>query len=389
VLYGKHLGSEHILGMVRKPEKYKFLCAIFEPIVANLPDSVFISNESVPLKFYLGAGLKFLNEMMGLGACSSKYSCVWCKCPSSERYIYTQKWSMLDGELGARSVDEITRLSTLSKTKNMSCIAPPILPFIPLQNVVVDPLHLFLRISDQLVLQLTQILRHKDNVGKSSKNVDLSKCKNIAAFEEFVRDLSIPWSFYTCKEGAKLQYRDFTGPEHIKILKHINLENLISWHPKIHQIKWLWKEFRDIMDTMKSEEVDPEGVERRERAWVCNYAQTFQAKDVTPYMHILMNHIPESLKLHGPIGNFSQQSMKKLNDTVTSLFFRSSDHRNTEAFIQVMQKQNRISYLSQCCKDDLEYHVHCGRCGETNHNKRTCHLKYYPLNNLVLEGEGL
>ena len=379
VIYGKHLSSEYILGMVRKPEKYKFLCTIFEPIVANLLDNVSIGNESVSLKFYLGADMKFLNEMMGLGACSSKYSCVWCKCPSNERYIHTRKWSMLDVELGARTVEEITSLSTLSKNKNMSCVAPPILPFIPVHNVVADPLHLFLRISDQLVLQLIQILRHRHNVGKNSKSVDLSKCQNIAAFEEFVRDLSLPWSFYTCKESAQIQYRDFTGPEHIKVQKHINLDNLIPWHSKTHQIKWLWKEFRDIMTIMKSENADPEAVETRARAWVSNYAQTFHAKDVTPYMHTFMNHVSESLKLHGPINNFSQQAMEKLNDKVTSLFFRSTNHRNTEAFIQVMQKQNRISYLSQWCQDDLEYHVRCSRCGEAGHNKRTCHLKIPPF----------
>ena len=325
VIYGEHLSSEYILGMVRKPEKYKYLCAIFKPIVANLPDSVSVGTESVSLKLYLGADMKFLNEMMGLGACSSKYSCVWCKCPSNERYIHTKKWSMLDAELGARTVEEITRLSKLSKNKNMSCIAPPILPFIPVHNVIADPLHLFLRISDQLVLQLIQILRHRDNVGKNSKTVDLSKCRNMAAFEEFVKDLSIPWSFYTSKESAQIQYRDFTGPEHIKIQKHINLDNLIPWHSKTHQIKWLWKEFHDVMTVMKSEGADAEVVETRARAWVSTYAQTFHAKDVTPYMHAFMNHISESLKLHGQINNFSQQSMEKLNDKVTSLFFRSTN----------------------------------------------------------------
>lgn len=379
VVYGQNLGKEHILAMVRKPEKYKYLCKIFEPIMENLPNSVEILGKDIKVKFCLGADLKFLNEMMGLGACSSTYSCLWCKCPSNERYNCSKKWSMIDLDFGARTVEEIVQYSQGPKKKNMGCLASPILPFISVCNVVPDPLHLFLRISDQLTLQLIQKLQHKDNLSKHSKNVDKEKCKNILAFEEFVNELSIPWAFYTDKESAKLQFRDFTGPEHIKIQRLINLENLIPWHPKLDKIKWLWAEFRNIMDLIKTEGVDPEEFESRSREWVKSYAQVYQAKDVTPYMHVLMNHISDSLKLHGNLTHFSQQAMEKLNDTITSLFFRSTNHRNTEAFIQVVQKQNRLTYLSVYDDDDVKYKVSCSRCGKQNgHNKRTCPDKYKP-----------
>ena len=127
-----------------------------------------------------------------------------------------------------------------------------------------------------------------------------------------MRELSIPWSFYTSKESTQIQYRDFTGPEHIKIQKHINLDNLISWHSKTPNIKSLRKEFLDIMTTMKSKEADPEAVKTHARVWATKYAQTFQAKDVTPYMHTFMNHVSESIKLHRQINNISQQSYGKV-----------------------------------------------------------------------------
>ena len=93
---------------------------------------------------------------------------------------------MLDKDLGARTNDEITNLSKQSKSKNKNCLQSPILPFIPVHRVVPDTLHLYSRISDQLVTQLIQILRHKDNVNKQSKNIDIRNCDNLSRFESLL-----------------------------------------------------------------------------------------------------------------------------------------------------------------------------------------------------------
>ena len=159
--------------------------------------------------------MKFIIEMMGIGTCSSTYRCARRKCPDDERHVQTKKWSIQDSKLGARTNEEIDKQCKGPKSKNMSCLQNPVLSFIPIHCVVPDTLHLFLRISDQLLSQLIQILRHKDNVSKSTKNVDIKKCKNIAVFESFVKDLNIPWCFLTNKDTGKLQFRDFTGPEHL------------------------------------------------------------------------------------------------------------------------------------------------------------------------------
>ncbi len=386
VIYGSKHSEEVILAMVRAPEKYEYLSKMFEPLVSDLPSNVSLhSGNTIDLKYYLAGDMKFLNEMCGLGACNSSFSCVWCKCPSSERYDHTQKWSMTNANSGARTNGEISTLSKGPKSKNKSCLRSPILSFIPIHFVVPDPLHLFLRISDQLITQLVQIMRYRDNVNKHSKNVHVDKCTNLHRFQKFVGDLKIPWNFFTNKDSGLMQYRDFTGIEHLKIQKNIKLEDLIPCHPKLEGIKWLWQEFREIIALIKADSPNSKSIEERSRTWVSTYAKTFQAKDVTPYMHVLMNHISESLDLHGPINHFSQQGMEKLNDTITSLFFRSSNHKDTDAFVQVMQKQNRISYLHESCKDSLTMHVHCKICGQAGHNKRTCFTRYRPDNDVVQE----
>ena len=61
-----------------------------------------------------------------------------------------------------------------------------------------------------------------------------------------------------------------------------------------------------------------------------------------PYMHILANHIVQSVRLNGSVSVFSQQGLEKLNDRVTGYFFRGTNHKNLLALRQVMEKQNCI-----------------------------------------------
>lgn len=97
--------------------------------------------------------------------------------------------------------------------ENYGCIHPPIFSHIPLSSVIPDPLHLYLRISDQLIRQLILFLRTADNLGKNKKIVDKSKCQNIKEFECFVQELGFDWKFFIDK-SSQLSYPDFTGPQH-------------------------------------------------------------------------------------------------------------------------------------------------------------------------------
>ena len=64
-------------------------------------------------------------------------------------------------------------------------------------------------------------------------------------------------------------------------------------------------------------------------------------KRYTPYMHYLGMHASEFLKLHWNINIFMQQGLEKLNDMMTIHFHHFSNHREQEAFKQMLQKRNR------------------------------------------------
>ena len=84
----------------------------------------------------------------GIDSASSNYACIWCICPSLERHISDQKWSMNDTKLGARTIKENIAIALQ----------------IPLTCVVVDNLHMFLRVADTLVDLLIGALRTMDKV---------------------------------------------------------------------------------------------------------------------------------------------------------------------------------------------------------------------------------
>ena len=92
----------------------------------------------------------------------------------------------------------------------------------------------------------------------------------------------------------------------------------------------------------------------------------------TLYMHVLAKHVKDSMKIHGNLSKFSQQSFEKLNDRITSWYFNGTNHRDLEALTQIMNKQNRIELLEPTCHRDPKYRIKCSLCAETGHNKRMC-----------------
>ena len=81
-------------------------------------------------------------------------------------------------------------------------------------------------------------------------------------------------------------------------------------------------------------------------AWMLLFISVYQTKHVTPYMHILITHIPEFLDMYGTIIAFSQQGLEKLNDEVTQDYFRSTNHRDGESLKQLLLKLNQLEELT-------------------------------------------
>lgn len=123
----------------------------------------------------------------------------------------------------ARTIDENQRIGEQSR-KQYNISNPPLFPTIPLKNVVIDNLHLFLRVSDVLIDLLIVELRRQDAIEKVKKfsSTDLTRYKHIQSYQNFISSLGIPgFEFYIGRSSKELKYHSLTGPDKLKLVKEL------------------------------------------------------------------------------------------------------------------------------------------------------------------------
>ena len=370
-----------ILALINTTEGYDNLSEALEDIIdeVNNLQSVIVNGVSYDLQYFFGADMKFLAICMGIEAANSNFSCIWCKCPTSDRYDISKSWSVTNTNEGARTIGEIQKLAVLKKNKTnkkYGCIRQPLFTSIPVYKVIPDVLHLFLRITDVLINLLILELRRLDGIQKSQlQSFNKSATINITNYEKILNETcKISFHMYVDKDSKALKWRDLTGPEKLKLFNHIDIPKLFPDVTHATQVQKIWKDFLSIYSTLCLQSVDKESVEKFKttvKDWLSCFLSVYQTKNVTPYMHTLIFHIPEFLNLYGSLVQFSQQGLEKLNDTLTKDYFRSSNHHD-EFLRQLMLKRNRLEALEMRNIDRPKQIHHCTKCNGTDHNSRTC-----------------
>ena len=109
------------------------------------------------------AGLNCLHVILvnvGVDSATCEHACIWYKCPTGERHEMDRPWSLTDTDLGARTIGENEQLSQEPKSKKRFNVSrAPLFPTIPLTNVVIDNLNLFLHVFDVLIRLLIDELK--------------------------------------------------------------------------------------------------------------------------------------------------------------------------------------------------------------------------------------
>lgn len=102
---------------------------------------------------------------------------------------------------------------------------------------MIDTLHLFLRISDNLIQLLIRELCRKDAIDKVStfsNGFCQNRYRHMAGYEKFLKDLGISFEWKINKDTKKLEYRDLTGPEKLLVFQHIIVHSILSeYHTQI------------------------------------------------------------------------------------------------------------------------------------------------------------
>ena len=169
--------GNHVIAVLKVKEDYDSMKTELRDIIKAVESLKTITYQDIEyqIDWYLGGDWKFLAMVCGIGSAISKYPCIWCKGRTDEKFDIEQNWSITDVDKGARTVQEILQLCSKRGTldSKCSCKQPPFFPFIPLHKVVIDTLHLILRISDNLQNLLILELRNKMQLRKKLHSTHL------------------------------------------------------------------------------------------------------------------------------------------------------------------------------------------------------------------------
>ena len=138
--------GNHTIAIINGTENYDHLKTSLSDIIKEVEElkSITVNGTTFEVTFFFCSDLKFLAIACGIESATATYSCIWCKCPSSERYNMSKNWSITDTQNGgARTIEEIVSFHTKSKNKRYGCLHPPLFPTIPIEHVIPDTLHLF------------------------------------------------------------------------------------------------------------------------------------------------------------------------------------------------------------------------------------------------------
>ena len=158
--------GNHTLAIINDTENYELLKTALADIITEVSKlhSLYIDEHNFKVEYFLCCDL---TSVCGIESALSTYPCVWCKCPSSQRYNMEMHWSFSDKQMGARTIDDIISCHKRPKSQKFGCANPPLFP-IAIDHVVPDILHLHLRITDVLFNLLIVDIQRYDAVTRIS-----------------------------------------------------------------------------------------------------------------------------------------------------------------------------------------------------------------------------
>uniref|UniRef100_A0A1X7TMM4 Uncharacterized protein n=1 Tax=Amphimedon queenslandica TaxID=400682 RepID=A0A1X7TMM4_AMPQE len=225
----------------------------------------------------------------------------------------------------------LASIKSCAKSKSMGILREPLFE-IELEQVVIDELHLLLRISHVLIrnlLGIGQVLDLKDMTTKNStRYVDII-CN-------LIRSCGI--MFHVWKSKTKKDELDWTslrGSDRKKLLNKLPAK-LVNVFPNelVWQLMKQWLDFKVIYEMIGiSNPIGDEihTVHSKALQWIQDFLKFpydgYGKSNVTQYMHVMGYHIPHLMKCHAGIKRFSSQGDEKNNDCARKHFF-SSNHQD-------------------------------------------------------------
>lgn len=294
-----------------------------------------IEDKLFNIKWTQGGDLKWLANIHGLNAANSEHPCIWCN------------WSFKQTDHKALNADERTHQRCRDKlqraTKNTDGYQNiPLLRFIEFKNAIFDPLHMCLRITDNL---FEKLIAHFDFLDKDG-SFDLEKRKYLRILTEFIENnCKVSSPFFYCEKEKKVKIRNLNQRDRFKILKGLETRNLINLFPELKRdnyilgINFVLLEFYNILKLIKRDynviPFDKNELKIRIDNWLQYYIKINGSKKLTPYIHILTTHVISFIEEFKNLNVFSPQSLQHLNSIYKINYLRQTNKKGNFFLVQL------------------------------------------------------
>ena len=296
-----------------------------------------VGGKHVNTEFFLGGDYKFILMMLGLKSATSNYACAWCKVHKTERWNVNFDIDHYNSPPLKRTLQEVKDMSK-STHDNYCCSKYPLLN-IELDHIIVDELHLLLRITDVLTTNLIDEVLTWDQEDDFDKTNKEQKGKHLRKLIDAVRSCGITFDVWQQKNAdgkvsGTYDYTSLLGSDKKILLAELpnKLDEVLRPSMKDTVID-VWKLFADVYKIITTwiPKTNPVELWTIAKSWINLFLslngkrEGYEKHRVTPYMHIMVAHLPNFLKLYKSVKKFTGQGVEKNNDTARSVVLRKSN----------------------------------------------------------------
>ena len=345
--------GNHTIAVVRGKEDYNTLNESFGDVFKDINSliaekKIEVGGRSFNLEFFLGGDYKFILLMMGLKGATSHYACVWCKIHKDNRWDTKFDLQYYQSPELKRTLEEMTQLAMKKKQENKYCCEHVPLLHIELDHVILDELHLLLRILDVLIENLVRDTLEWDRKENWDKRKGQQKNEHLKNLESTIRSCGVSFDIWekTNADGKGSGQYDFTsllGSDKKKLLKELpqKLQGIVQ-PDTVKVVMTIWEKFGEIYGIVTSKTPSREMIHNyflKAREWVNLFISLkdkrvgYKRANITPYMHAMVYHIPVFLHNYKTIKLFTGQGVEKNNDMARATVLRKSNKWDAPADI--------------------------------------------------------
>ncbi len=183
------------------------------------------------------------------------------------------------------------------------------------------------------------------------KGMNLQKRPYLKKLIEFCENYCNVCNVFYESSTGDVTLRSINQAERLKILQGLKNKNLIDIlglkTDNLLTYNFVLVRFYELYLEAKKDYTnaffDKDKFSRDLKEWLRSFLKVIDRKNITPYIHTFVFHIPEFIEIYRNINLFSCQALEKLNSETKTNYFRSSN-RKKNSIIQLLQKSNRNEF---------------------------------------------